>query len=792
MSISFPSADFAPTLSGYTGQGAFRFWCQKVLPIVYDDSLSYYELLNKVVNYLNNVIADVATVENNVDELNDSYVQLQAYVNSHFSEIAEVVNTLTEYVNNYFDNLDVQQEINNKLDSMAQDGSLSRILTPIIAVEAPDVITEWLATHITPTTPIVDNTLSISGAAADSKVTGDKVTALQSSKVEMLSTYVTAIQDGSNLNDYTTPGNYAVTNNTHAGTMTNLPLPVAGKLIVMNVSNTNNVVQMYILANAEDNARIYVRYYVGESWTDWQYLVQSAGFTNIVKSLTNADATKFELLAENVTTIPDNSNLNSYTTPGNYAVTNNAHAATMTNLPVPVGGKLVVMNVNNNNNFAQIYIAANAETNARIFVRYYVGESWTDWQYLVQSAGFTNIVESLRNADATKFELLAENVTTIPDNSNLNSYTTPGNYAVTNKTHAATMANIPVPVGGKLIVMNVASNLNIAQIYIAANVETNARTFIRYWSGGSWTNWLYLIQSDSFNSVVSDVASLNKKFNIQYNEGTWADANKRLQIFVPNSTGYVLYRFYHFVNANDNCDVWRLYAILPVNDSFSIGSAFTVPGEFEMAVRLEGRPDFSGGSTHGDEIDTSFTLLVNGKPRNPNEFTNTRTPCDSIKIIRTSNVYDPNDHTTLIAEHGVEYAFGDKRMTLSQSLKWLVEEELNNCFLSMFTPSKNYIDRAVANSDFKTIELPTSTTAPGDYSIVKHNATSVVMWDTQESFNADISIIDYPTGLSGGDLISISDNSGLDYNKLYFKVCGGGSSHVGELWKSKTVYNVKY
>ena len=369
MSISFPSADFAPTLSGYTGQGAFRFWCQKVLPIVYDDSLSYYELLNKVVNYLNNVIADVATVENNVDELNDSYVQLQAYVNSHFSEIAEVVNTLTEYVNNYFDNLDVQQEINNKLDSMAQDGSLSRILTPIIAVEAPDVITEWLATHITPTTPIVDNTLSISGAAADSKVTGDKVTALQSSKVEMLSTYVTAIQDGSNLNDYTTPGNYAVTNNTHAGTMTNLPLPVAGKLIVMNVSNTNNVVQMYILANAEDNARIYVRYYVGESWTDWQYLVQSAG-------------TKFELLAENVTTIPDNSNLNSYTTPGNYAVTNNAHAATMTNLPVPVGGKLVVMNVNNNNNFAQIYIAANAETNARIFVRYYVGESWTDWQYL--------------------------------------------------------------------------------------------------------------------------------------------------------------------------------------------------------------------------------------------------------------------------------------------------------------------------------------------------------------------------------------------------------------------------
>lgn len=36
--------------------GAFKFWCQKVLPAVYDDSLSYYELLCKVVDYLNKVI----------------------------------------------------------------------------------------------------------------------------------------------------------------------------------------------------------------------------------------------------------------------------------------------------------------------------------------------------------------------------------------------------------------------------------------------------------------------------------------------------------------------------------------------------------------------------------------------------------------------------------------------------------------------------------------------------------------------------------------------------------------
>ena len=37
----------------------FRFWCQKVLPLVYDDSLSYYELLCKVIDYLNKMGEDV-------------------------------------------------------------------------------------------------------------------------------------------------------------------------------------------------------------------------------------------------------------------------------------------------------------------------------------------------------------------------------------------------------------------------------------------------------------------------------------------------------------------------------------------------------------------------------------------------------------------------------------------------------------------------------------------------------------------------------------------------------------
>lgn len=139
MSTGIIYPDFAPTLKGYTGQGAFRFWCQTVLPLVYDDSLSYYELLNKVVDYLNRVIKDVSATEENVQLLYDSYILLQGNVKHNFEELYQLYLLLKEYVDNYFNNLDVQDEINNKLDEMVCDGTFTRIISiyfPFVVPEA--------------------------------------------------------------------------------------------------------------------------------------------------------------------------------------------------------------------------------------------------------------------------------------------------------------------------------------------------------------------------------------------------------------------------------------------------------------------------------------------------------------------------------------------------------------------------------------------------------------------------------------------------------------------------------
>ena len=74
----------------------FKFWCYKVLPLVYDDSLSYYEVLCKVVDYINKLIEqdkifgdeltklkeDLTTVQNWIDNYDTSYAKevLEKYI----------------------------------------------------------------------------------------------------------------------------------------------------------------------------------------------------------------------------------------------------------------------------------------------------------------------------------------------------------------------------------------------------------------------------------------------------------------------------------------------------------------------------------------------------------------------------------------------------------------------------------------------------------------------------------------------------------------------------------------
>lgn len=81
----------------------FRFWCQKVLPLVYDESLSYYELLCKVVDYLNKLIDGNNQIRDILAIHEKDIIKLKTDVDFLQDEMEKVKNG--EYVSLYLDSI---------------------------------------------------------------------------------------------------------------------------------------------------------------------------------------------------------------------------------------------------------------------------------------------------------------------------------------------------------------------------------------------------------------------------------------------------------------------------------------------------------------------------------------------------------------------------------------------------------------------------------------------------------------------------------------------------------------
>lgn len=91
--------------------GIFTNYIYKAIPLAFDESMSYYETLCGVLSLLK---TQEEVINNNADLLAE----------------------LELYVQNYFKNLDVQTEINNKLDEMAQSGQLADLIAQYLQIQS--------------------------------------------------------------------------------------------------------------------------------------------------------------------------------------------------------------------------------------------------------------------------------------------------------------------------------------------------------------------------------------------------------------------------------------------------------------------------------------------------------------------------------------------------------------------------------------------------------------------------------------------------------------------------------
>ena len=106
------NANFTPAAPNFKTLVRISFQGLTNFPYIEEDfdALTNYGLLSKVVEYLNEVISNNNEQNTLMTNLYNAYVSLQ------------------NYVNNYFDNLDLQEEIDNKLDEMSKSGELTNLI----------------------------------------------------------------------------------------------------------------------------------------------------------------------------------------------------------------------------------------------------------------------------------------------------------------------------------------------------------------------------------------------------------------------------------------------------------------------------------------------------------------------------------------------------------------------------------------------------------------------------------------------------------------------------------------
>lgn len=74
----------------------FQFWCYNVLPLVYDDSLSYYEILCKMVDYINNLIETDKLQNDEINKLKQEIQAVQNWIDNFDTSFAE--NVIAQYL----------------------------------------------------------------------------------------------------------------------------------------------------------------------------------------------------------------------------------------------------------------------------------------------------------------------------------------------------------------------------------------------------------------------------------------------------------------------------------------------------------------------------------------------------------------------------------------------------------------------------------------------------------------------------------------------------------------------
>ena len=173
-----------------------------------------------------------------------------------------------------------------------------------------------------------------------------------------------------------------------------------------------------------------------------------------------------------------------------------------------------------------------------------------------------------------------------------------------------------------------------------------------------------------------------------------------------------------------------------------------------------------------------------------------------LKIVQESELYTPteNGNQTKIATHGTEWIYTENGVKISQYLKWEPSVNIAIAYMCMFPVAKT---NSYNGGTIKIVDKIFTDTGYDIYSPTNNSshrwlgASVVDAYCTESKVHCKISPIEYVRNLTGGNMVSETDNGGLNYYKLYWPVVNSGDYTVtghttqsGELWKSIVEYAI--
>lgn len=270
--------------------------------------------------------------------------------------------------------------------------------------------------------------------------------------------------------------------------------------------------------------------------------------------------------------------------------------------------------------------------------------------------------------------------------------------------------------------------------------------------------------------------------------------------YVKTDSGkYLRHKLNHWISTGsggNNGSGWVLRNVdLVSEDKTTVIFPVVTTGEWEMAVKIDGRTDFIGCMNHGSEISTIADLYFDGLKMAITDGASFQ--CSEIKANQKSTMYDPADETTVVGYHYKTHIITADGIRIEQRIEWVHDETMAASYVMMMpavrgsddVSSVQVTDRAYDDWNMAESNVATTTFSPVSIGGQIYRGHTLCLYGTTSGvvIESSCEIKDEPAGV-----FAYLHNAQL-YNKWYYAYCGDGYAvHDEDEWEWVSRYKIRY